>query len=68
MLQSVNEVRLALGPERDLLPRAALLTPNLPEAEAIANEFRHGLATLRSGETVAGATRFAQGRGRHGEF
>jgi hypothetical protein len=26
------------------------------------------LETLRSGETVAGAQRFASGKGRHGEF
>ncbi|MFA5938238.1 MAG: crotonase/enoyl-CoA hydratase family protein [Sinimarinibacterium sp.] len=47
--------------------RSAYEQWNLPEAEAIANEFRHGLATLRSGETVAGATRFTQGEGRHGK-
>ncbi|HXG27498.1 MAG TPA: crotonase/enoyl-CoA hydratase family protein [Nevskiales bacterium] len=40
----------------------------LDERAAIANEFRHGLATLQSGETVAGATRFAEGTGRHGKF
>lgn len=48
--------------------RSAYEQWNLPEAEAIANEFRHGLATLRSGETVAGAARFTQGVGRHGQF
>jgi enoyl-CoA hydratase len=36
--------------------------------EATRNEFRHGLAVMRSGETVAGATRFARGAGRHGKF
>ena len=35
---------------------------------AIANELRHGLAALRSGETVAGAARFASGKGRGGSF
>jgi enoyl-CoA hydratase len=35
---------------------------------ALANEFAHGLDTIRSGETVAGATRFAAGKGRHGRF
>ncbi|MES0874656.1 crotonase/enoyl-CoA hydratase family protein [Sinimarinibacterium thermocellulolyticum] len=35
---------------------------------AIANEFEHGLRTLQSGETVAGAARFAGGDGRHGRF
>jgi enoyl-CoA hydratase len=38
------------------------------EPEAIANEFVHGSATLRSGETVSGATRFKDGAGRHGKF
>ena len=35
---------------------------------AIANEFERGLATLRSGESLSGATRFAGGDGRHGKF
>lgn len=35
--------------------------------EAMANEFRHGLAALRE-ETSAGAKRFAGGAGRHGSF
>ncbi len=35
---------------------------------AIGNEYRHGVATIRSGETVAGARRFAAGAGRHGRF
>lgn len=34
--------------------------------EALAQEFALGLETLRSGEAVAGATRFTQGAGRHG--
>lgn len=37
------------------------------EADAIANEFRHGMATLQSGETLAGAARFTGGAGRHGQ-
>jgi enoyl-CoA hydratase len=40
---------------------------DLPLDAALANEFRHGLAAL-SAETVAGATRFAAGAGRHGRF
>jgi enoyl-CoA hydratase len=40
----------------------------LPLAEALANEFRRGLEVIASRETVTGATRFAQGRGRHGDF
>lgn len=34
--------------------------------EAMRNELERGLATLRSGESVAGARRFAAGQGRHG--
>ncbi len=33
---------------------------------ALANEVRHGLVPIRSGETVEGAARFAAGAGRHG--
>jgi enoyl-CoA hydratase len=36
--------------------------------EALRNEFRHGQRTLGSGETFAGAARFASGEGRHGTF
>ncbi|MCB1701549.1 MAG: crotonase/enoyl-CoA hydratase family protein [Halioglobus sp.] len=36
--------------------------------DALANEFRRGLEVIGSRETVAGATRFAQGKGRHGDF
>jgi enoyl-CoA hydratase len=35
--------------------------------EALANETRRGLDTLRSGESVEGARRFAAGHGRHGD-
>jgi enoyl-CoA hydratase len=35
---------------------------------ALRNEYRHGIATIRSGETVEGARRFASGAGRHGQF
>ena len=38
------------------------------EEEAIANEMRGGLEVIGSGETLAGATRFASGIGRHGQF
>ena len=33
---------------------------------ALARETELGLATIRSGETREGATRFAEGAGRHG--
>jgi enoyl-CoA hydratase len=41
---------------------------SLDESAAIANELRHGQGVLRSGETLAGASRFAAGAGRHGSF
>ena len=40
---------------------------DLPFEKAMANEFKHGLASMAK-ETVEGATRFAKGAGRHGEF
>ncbi|EFV12805.1 crotonase/enoyl-CoA hydratase family protein [Segniliparus rugosus] len=40
---------------------------HLPLDEALKNEWRHGLVSL-SAESVAGATKFAEGRGRHGDF
>ncbi len=36
--------------------------------EALVNETRRGIDVVRSGETLAGATRFAKGAGRHGAF
>ena len=39
---------------------------SLPADEAMRNEYRRGMAVLRSGETAAGAQRFASGEGRHG--
>ncbi|MFF0433736.1 crotonase/enoyl-CoA hydratase family protein [Streptomyces sp. NPDC004327] len=40
----------------------------LPEPEALAAEFRHGMVPLTAGETRRGADRFASGAGRHGSF
>lgn len=40
---------------------------SLPLAEAIRNEFHRGMEVIGSGETAAGAARFAAGAGRHGE-
>ncbi len=37
------------------------------EAAALVTEFRHGVGTLMTGETQAGAQRFAAGAGRHGQ-
>jgi enoyl-CoA hydratase len=36
--------------------------------EALQNETRGGIEVIRSGETLAGAQRFARGAGRHGSF
>lgn len=36
--------------------------------DALRNEFERGLAVIASRETVEGATRFATGKGRHGDF
>jgi enoyl-CoA hydratase len=40
----------------------------LPLGGALLNEYRRGKATVDSGETRAGAARFAAGAGRHGRF
>lgn len=40
----------------------------LPLAQALAEETRLGLEVIMSGETAAGAQRFAAGAGRHGSF
>lgn len=36
--------------------------------EALAKEYRQGLATIQSGEARAGAARFKSGAGSHGKF
>ena len=36
--------------------------------DALAVEYRHGISTIESGETLEGASRFAAGEGRHGRF
>lgn len=40
----------------------------MPFDEALINELQHGTQTLASGESEAGARRFAGGEGRHGAF
>lgn len=37
-------------------------------ADAMANEFRRGVEVIESNETLTGASRFASGLGRHGDF
>jgi enoyl-CoA hydratase len=46
---------------------SALEQWGLDEEAAIAAEYRHGLRALEA-ESLAGATRFAEGAGRHGAF
>jgi enoyl-CoA hydratase len=41
---------------------------SLPLEAALHNEFERGLTVIASRETVEGATRFASGKGRHGDF
>lgn len=48
--------------------RSAFEQWDLDETTALHHEFGHGLRTLQSGETVAGASRFERGTGRHGDF
>jgi len=36
--------------------------------QAIHNEYKHGMTTIESGESVDGAARFSKGTGRHGTF
>lgn len=48
--------------------RSALRQWDLEEEDAIADEMTGGLAVIGSGETLAGAVRFASGEGRHGKF
>ncbi len=61
---------LARFPQRCLRAdrRSAYEQWALPWQEATRNEFRHGVDVVRSGETLAGASRFAAGAGRHGKF
>src|SRR5438874_3724442 len=64
-----------LAHELARLPQAALRSDRLSAIEqwglgwdaAVWNEFRHGIATVESGETETGARRFAAGAGRHGD-
>jgi enoyl-CoA hydratase len=71
---TARRAAVALAGELAALPQAALRGDRrsaieqwgLDDGAAVANELRHGMATLASGESVAGATRFASGAGRHG--
>ncbi|MGV9712709.1 crotonase/enoyl-CoA hydratase family protein [Gordonia sp. NPDC003424] len=67
------DAAIALAHELAALPQACLRNDRmsvleqagLDESAAMANELRHGLASLEV-DTVEGATRFARGAGRHG--
>lgn len=64
-----------LAHELARLPQAALRSDrrsaieqwSLDWQQATLNEYRHGIATVATGETEAGARRFAGGAGRHGK-
>jgi enoyl-CoA hydratase len=62
--------RLAKFPQRCLRSdrRSAYDQWSLGQGEALLHETRLGLEVIRSGETGAGAARFASGVGRHGSF
>jgi enoyl-CoA hydratase len=63
-----------LAREVDRLPQLCLRSDRRSSYEqwglslddALRNEYEHGTATIPSGETLAGAARFASGAGRHG--
>jgi enoyl-CoA hydratase len=71
---SARAAAVSLAAELAALPQTCLRNDrlsaieqwDLPEPEATANELRHGLATLGSGESATGAERFAAGQGRGG--
>lgn len=68
--QALAAAQLAAFPQRCLLAdRASVYAQwDLPLNEALAGEFRGGLAVVASGETAEGARRFRDGKGRHGAF
>ena len=65
---------VALAHELAALPQNCMRSDRLSSYEqwslampdAIRNEFRRGMQVIESGETIAGAQRFASGQGRHG--
>lgn len=71
---TVREAALALAHELAALPQTCLRSDRASvfaalgkdEEAALETELRLGLATLASGESVAGARRFTEGAGRHG--
>lgn len=71
-LEAAKELALQLSGFPQLCMRSDRLSSyeqwSMPLDEAIANEYAHGSDVIASGETREGATRFAQGAGRHGAF
>lgn len=73
---SALDAALALAGEMVAFPQGCLRSDrmsaceqwDLSYAEAMKNEFRRGMQVIDSLETVKGATRFAAGKGRHGNF
>jgi enoyl-CoA hydratase len=65
-----------LAQQMSAFPQACMYSDRLSAYEqwgltfqkAIQNEFKHGMDTIKKGETVEGAVRFAKGEGRHGVF
>jgi enoyl-CoA hydratase len=70
------EAALALAAEIAAFPRRCMLSDRASAYEqwdlvlddALRNETRRGIEVIDSGETLAGASRFASGKGRHGKF
>lgn len=70
------EAAIALGTDIAAFPQRCLRSDRLSaldqwslgEPAALLAEYRHGIATITSGETQQGAARFAAGEGRHGRF
>jgi len=67
---------LELAGELSRFPQKCLRSDRLSACEqwglsldaALANEFERGMTVIESRETVTGASRFASGKGRHGNF
>ena len=70
------EAAIELASEIAAFPQACLGNDRLSSYDqwsldlpaALGAEYRYGTETIRSGETLAGAARFAAGEGRHGQF
>ena len=71
---SARAAAVALAHELSELPQLCMRADRrssyeqwaLPIDDALRNEFELGFSVIASGETLAGAARFASGEGRHG--